>query len=281
MLWRRVGDRGSRLIPALTGRAYYFGMPTAVVTGASSGIGADFARELARDGYDVVLAARRVEPMQRLASELRTKTIVICCDLSKPGSATDLARELERLGIEVDVLINNAGLGGTGRFDQMDATRISEMLQVNMVALTELTRLLLPPMIARRRGRVLLVGSVAGYVPGPGMAVYYATKAYVLSFGEALAYELRGTGVTVTTLCPGATATNFAETAGNANTAIFQNPLMKPMSSAEVARLGYEGMKAGRRVVVTGSLNKIMAATAPRSPRAMALAIAARANQTH
>ena len=256
-------------------------MPTALVTGASSGIGADFARELARDGYDVVLAARRAEPMQKLAAELATKTTTISCDLSRPGAAAELARELEARGISIDVLINNAGLGGTGRFDQMDAGRISEMLQVNMVALTELTRLLLPPMIARRRGRVLLVGSTAGFMPGPAMAVYYATKAFVLSFGEALAYELRGTGVTATTLCPGPTTTNFADTAGVATSAIFENRLMKPMSSAEVVRLGYEGMKAGRRVMVTGWLNRFLAATASRSPRSMTLAIAAKANQTH
>src|SRR5204863_1786649 len=144
------------------------------------------------------------------------------------------------------------GLGGIGRFDRIDPARIGEMLQVNIVALTELTRSLLPGMIARRHGRIMLVGSVAGFQPGPGMAVYFATKAYVLSLGEALAHELRRTGVTVTTLCPGATATNFFKAAGANEIA-----LQPAMSAAEVARIGYRALAARRRVVITGTLNRI------------------------
>jgi short-subunit dehydrogenase len=179
--------------------------PLALVTGASSGIGADLARELAKDGHDLILSARRLEPLRMLADELKSvgaNSSIIAADLSKSGAAAALVREIETQGLTVEVLISNAGLGDNGRFDQSDPLRVSEMLQVNVVALTELTRLLLPPMVARGKGRVMLVASMAGFQPGPQMAVYCASKAYVLSFGEAIAYELRDSGVTVTTLCP-------------------------------------------------------------------------------
>ena len=175
-------------------------------------------------------------------------------------------KAVEARGREIDVLVNNAGLGAVGRFDQMDPQRIGDMLQVNVVALTELTRLLLPGMVARRRGKVLLVASTASFQPGPRMAVYFATKAYVLSFGEALAYELRGTGVTVTTLCPGATATNFFKTAGANDIA-----LRPAMSAAEVARIGYRALKAGRRVAVTGMLNRVLAVGGRLAPHSLTL----------
>ena len=202
--------------------------PVALITGASSGIGADLARELGRDGYDLIVTGRRVEPMETLAEEVKpygASTIVIPADLSEAGAACRLMEELESQGLIIDVLINNAGLGAHGRFDQNDPVRIGEMLQVNIVALTELTRLLLPGMIARRNGRVMLVASTASFQPGPQMAVYFATKAYVLSFGEAIAYELRGTGVTVTSLCPGATITNFSKVADIEKLAILKSPL--------------------------------------------------------
>jgi len=248
-------------------------MPTALVTGASSGIGSDLARELGRDGHDLVLVARRAEPMQALAAEFKTKVTIITSDLSKPGAAAVLARELETRGLTIDVLINNAGLGAIGRFDRSDPAKVSEMLQVNINALTELTRLLLPGMVERRRGRILLVASTAAFQPGPLMAVYYATKAYVLSFGEAIAFELRDTGVTVTTLCPGPTATQFADAAEMNRTMLFKSPLIKVMSSAEVARIGYRGLKAGRRVVIAGAGNKLTAIGSRLSPHAVVLRI--------
>jgi len=243
--------------------------PLALVTGASSGIGADLARELAKDGHDLVLSARTVAPMQALAAELEkysASSIVIPADLAKPGAAAELASSLESRGLRIEVLVNNAGLGGVGRFDQMEPQRINDMLMVNIVALTELTRLLLPGMVARRRGRVLLVASTASFQPGPRMAVYFATKAYVLSLGEAVAYELRGTGVTVTTLCPGATATNFFKTAGANEIA-----LQPAMSAAEVARRGYRALTAGRRVVITGMLNRILALGGRYAPHSLTL----------
>jgi uncharacterized protein len=252
--------------------------PIALVTGASSGIGADLARELARDNYDLVLAARGVDAMQKLAAELPAQSTIIAADLSKPGAAGELARDIQSRGLEIDTLINNAGLGDTGAFAESDPARLSEMLEVNVVSLTELTRAFLPPMIARKRGRVMLVASTAAFLPGPFMAVYYATKAYVLSLGEAIAWELRGTGVTITTLCPGPTATRFAATAHNDKTALFTSPSIKVMPSAEVARIGYQAMKAGRRVVVAGLANRLTAMSIRLAPRSALLGVAASLN---
>lgn len=250
--------------------------PLALVTGASSGIGAALARELARHGYDLALTARRVEPMQALAGELQAggaTCAVVAADLSRPGAAAVLAGELEAHGLAPEVLVNNAGLGAGGAFHESDPTRISEMLYVNVVALTELTRALLPAMIRRRRGRVLFVASTAAFVPGPSMAVYCASKAYVLSLGEAISYELRGTGVTVTTLCPGPTRTEFTDVANTGTSVLFVGPLANVMSSAEVARQGYRALAAGKRVHVVGFTNKVVAASGRFSPHAISLPV--------
>ena len=252
--------------------------PLALVTGASAGIGAELARELARHGHDLVLTARRVEPMQALADELRrarAEATVIASDLSRPGAALALAEDIAGRSLTIDVLVNNAGFGAAGRFARMDPGRLGDMLQVNIVALTELTRLLLPGMVARRRGRILLVASVAGFQPGPHMAAYFASKAYVLSLGEALASELRGTGVTVTTLCPGATATEFFDVAG-AETSIMARRLRRMMPAADVARLAYRALAAGRRVVVTGAMNRVTALVGRFAPRGIVLPVTER-----
>jgi short-subunit dehydrogenase len=251
--------------------------PLALITGASGGIGAALARELAEHGHDLVLAARSVAPMEALAAELAgsgAAATVIAADLSIPGAALTLADEIARRGLAIDVLVNNAGLGVAGRFDRNDPARIGEVLQVNIVALTELTRLLLPGMVERRRGRVMLVASVAGFQPGPGMAAYFASKAYVLSLGEALAYELRGTGVSVTTLCPGATATKFFAVAGADNSAMARR-LRRMMRAEDVARLGYRGLAAGRPVAITGAMNRLLALAGRYLPHRITLPVTA------
>ena len=251
--------------------------PIALVSGASSGIGADLAREFAKDGHDLVLVARRVEPMTKLAGELQglgANTTVIAADLSKPGAAAALAADLEARGLVVDVLVNNAGLGDNEKFYKEDQKRVGEMLQVNIVALTELTRLLVPGMVARRKGGVLLVSSTAAFQPGPEMAVYCATKAYVLSFGEAIRYELRDTGVKVSVLCPGATTT-ISKVANTEGMALFKSSMVQRMTSAEVARQGYASYKAGRGVLVTGWFNKVGAFSNRIVPRSTVTALTA------
>ena len=190
-------------------------MPTALITGASAGIGEALAKRFASDHHGVILVARRKQKLEQLAYDLReihgVQAHVFECDLSEPGAATALKARLDEADLEVEFLVNNAGLGQNGLFHELDASRMSAMLQVNVTALTELTRVFLPEMVARKRGRILNVGSVAGFQPGPRMAVYYATKAYVLSLTEALVEELRGSGVTITNLSPGATESEFSE----------------------------------------------------------------------
>jgi uncharacterized protein len=252
----------------------------ALVTGASAGIGAALAREAAKDGHDLVLVARRREPMEALAAELKSmgaEITIIPADLGRPGAAAALMKAVEERDLGIDTLINNAGVGDAGRFDQGNLERISSMLQVNIVALTELTRLVLPQMVARKRGRVMLLASTAAFQPGPGMAVYYATKSYVLSFGRAVGYELRGTGVTVTTLCPGPTASEFAQVANMQGVGLLEGP-MPMMTAAEVARQGYAALKAGRPEIITGVVNRITAMSTRLTPTPIMLKIVARLN---
>ncbi len=222
--------------------------------------------------------------MQALATELKTlgaNTTVLAADLSKPGAAHALASDIESRGIVLDVLVNNAGLGDNAKFHQEEPARIAEMLQVNIVALTELTRLLLPAMVARKRGRVMLVASTASFQPGPNMAVYCATKAYVLSLGEAISYELKDSGVTVTVLCPGATETEFSKVAHTENIALFKSGMTQRMTSAAVAREGYRALKSGRRLIVTGWMNRVMAFSVRLSPRPVVTALAGAMMERH
>lgn len=250
--------------------------PLAVVTGASGGIGLELARILAADGHDVALVARSAERLAAEAEELSRRhgiaAHVFAADLAPAGAADDLVRELSRAGLEPEVLVNNAGFGLRGAFAGSDPDTLDDMIRLNVLALTRLTRLVLPGMLERGRGRVLNVASTAAFQPGPGMAVYYATKAYVLSFSEALAVELAGSGVTVTTLCPGPTATGFAAAAGLESSHLFR--VGNVMTAREVARQGYAGMRQGRRVIVTGARNRLLAFGTRLAPRRMSAGIA-------
>jgi short-subunit dehydrogenase len=250
--------------------------PVALVTGASSGIGIAMARELARRGHDLVLSARSLAPMEALAEELRqmgAAATIIVADLATPGSAAALMAELSARGIEIEVLVNNAGLGAFGAFERATPTRIAEMLQVNIVALTELTHTVLPAMRARRRGQIVLVASTASFIPCPYFAVYGATKAYVRSLGEALSQEVRGSGVTVNVLCPGATATNFFDVAGNAPTMLQKGRMM---TAEAVAKIGCRGMARGERVTIAGVMNHVLAFLVTHLPHWLTLPAAAR-----
>ncbi len=252
----------------------------ALITGASAGLGVDFARLFARDGHDVVLVARRRDRLDALAAELtasrRVAAHVVPADLGDPAAPRRIHDEVHRLGLELDYLVNNAGFGATGAFATTDVRRQVEMVQVNVTALVELTGLVLPGMIARGRGRILNIGSTAGFQPGPFMATYYATKAFVNSFTDALAWELGGTGVTATVSCPGATATEFAGHAGNDTSLLFK---FGAADSASVASEAYAAMMAGKRMVVHGLFNKVAAQSVRVSPRSLALALASRLNQ--
>jgi short-subunit dehydrogenase len=231
-------------------------MAVALVTGASSGIGLELARLLARDGHDIALVARGAAKLGEVADELseayRVTATPLPVDLSHPGAAAELMAALD--GREIDVLVNNAGFGAVGRFAETELAAQIAMLQLNVVTLTELTGRLLPGMLARRRGRILNVASTAGFQPGPGMAVYYASKAYVLSFSEALAVEVGGRGVSVTALAPGVTETGFQQRAGASEILLTR---LGGMSAADVAAAGYRGMLAGRALVVPGLVNKL------------------------
>ena len=245
--------------------------PTALITGASSGIGLELARLFARDGYDLVLVARRMERLEQLKGELErshgVRAHAIPADLTDPGAPAELVRRLEEAGLTVDVLVNNAGFGMAGPLATTEPDTIRDMLRVNVEALTELTRLLLPGMLERRRGRILNVASTAGFVPGPFMAVYYATKAYVISLSEALAEELRGSGVTVTVLCPGPTRTEFQTVARMDSARLFRLPGV--MDAEPVARAAYAGLMRGRRMVVPGLMNRALPFVVRFSPRGM------------
>jgi short-subunit dehydrogenase len=231
----------------------------ALVTGASSGIGDEFARLLAAKGYSLVLSARREDRLNALAAELRKQhgiqTHVAVCNLSNPGAATILAAQIADAGIAPEVLVNNAGFGVWGPFADVEWQREFDMLQLNIVALTELTKRLLPEMLSRGSGYVLNVASTAAFQPGPFMAVYFATKAYVLSFSEAVNEELRGTGVSVTTLCPGPTESEFFDAAAVQSKKLTGQKLP---SAREVAELGLDAMFARKRTVVHGARNRFL-----------------------
>jgi hypothetical protein len=255
---------------ALTGKNQ---RETALITGASSGIGLDLARLMAPD-FDLILTARNQSSLEQHSKELEehgNRVHVIPADLALPASPQQIFDEIARRGLIVDVLINNAGFGGYGPFAETDPRTELEMIQVNIAALTHLTKLALPGMVSRRHGRIMNVASTAGFQPGPLMAVYYATKAYVISFSEAIANELKGSGITVTCLCPGATATEFAKRADMQRSRLFK---MGKMKSADVARAGYAAMMRGKTLRIPGARNWVMAESVRFSPRKLVTAIA-------
>lgn len=253
-------------------------MSTALITGASMGLGLEFARLFAASKHDLIITARSVDKLEALAADLRSahgvQVDVLPCDLTDAAARSALVDQLD--GRAVDFLVNNAGFGSTGPFIELDPARELREIELNVTALVHLTRLFVPGMVARGQGRVLNIASTAGFQPGPFMANYFATKAYVISFGQALHHELRGTGVTVTTHCPGATATEFAGTAGNDKTPLFQKGQVA--DAAAVAAHAYRAMHAGKRLAIHGFMNKIMVFGVRFSPIAVVSWIAARLN---
>jgi short-subunit dehydrogenase len=248
------------------------GRPGALITGASSGIGYELAKVLAREGHDLALVARSGDLLEALAETLRAdygvRAEVLVADLAEPGAPDEVCERLEAAGFRTDVLVNNAGFGSMGPFWEADAGSQLDMVQVNVTALVHLTRLILPGMVERSAGRIMNVASTAAFQPGPLMAVYFASKAFVLSFTEALDEELRGTGVSVTALCPGPVPTGFQKRAGMSKAPIGGR--MVTGDAAEVARIGYQGMMKGRRIVIPGRINRVGSFLPRLLPRAVA-----------
>jgi len=242
----------------------------ALVTGASAGLGLEFARQLSERGHPLVLVARRRERLDELAAELGNARAV-AIDLSKDGAAAVLMADIENAGEEVELLVNNAGFGLIGRFAELDAERQREMVDLNVGTLTELCRAVAPRMIARKCGAILNVSSTAAFQPGPKMAVYFATKAYVLSLSEALHEELKPHGIRVSCLCPGPTRTEFGEVAGFAGNGVFDHIAMR---ARDVVEIGLKGLDRNRAVVVAGWMNRVVAASTRFAPRPVARKIA-------
>jgi uncharacterized protein len=244
-----------------------------LITGASGGIGYELAKLFARDHHDLVLASRSGDKLAQIAAELQSPGITvrtIALDLAAPPAPKVLFDQLQREGITIDILINNAGFGIFGEFARMPENEILGQISLNITALTELTRLFLPSMIKRGSGRIMNVASTAGFQPGPLMAVYYATKAYVISFSEAIANELQDSGITVTCFCPGATHTGFAQRAGIEKSRLFKSV---GASAEKVALDGYRAVMEGRSLVISGTHNWLVANATRFAPRKMVTAV--------
>ena len=245
-------------------------VPVALITGASAGLGAEFARQLAARGQRLVLAARRTERLEALAAELGNARSVTA-DLAAPGAAARLIAQVEQAGETVELLVNNAGFGLHGRLAELDAERQREMIDLNCGALLDLTRAVLPAMIERKSGGILNVASTAAFQPGPGMAVYFATKAFVLSLTEALHEEVKPHGIRVSALCPGPTRTEFGEVAGFGGNGAFDK---LSMDSPTVVRAGLRGLDRNKAVVIPGMMNRTGAVSQRFVPRALVRKIA-------
>lgn len=243
-------------------------MATTLITGASSGIGWELAKQFAQGGDDVILVARSENKLQELANRIhdsyRVNATVIAADLSKANAADDLVQQIQDRGISITTLVNNAGFGALGKFAELSADRQTDMLMVNVVSLTRLTRLLLPAMLERGTGGVLNVGSIAAYQAGPNMSVYYASKAYVLSFTEGLREEVVDSGLHVTCLEPGATETGFGDDSGMNRLEMFSSTTM---SARVVAKAGYQGYRDNKAVVIPGWKNRLMVTSSGLLPR--------------
>ena len=249
-------------------------MSTVLITGASGGIGYELARLFARDHHNLILVARSADKLAQVAIELQSHGITvktIALDLAQPPAPKFLFDQLQREGISVDILINNAGFGAYGQFAQMSEQEIQGQIDLNITALTQLTRLFLPPMLVRHSGRIMNVASTAGFQPGPLLAVYYATKAYVISFSEAIANELHNSGVTVTCFCPGATHTGFAKRSGTEKSRLFKQ--LGGMSAEKVALDGYRAVMEGRTLAISGMHNWVVAQSTRFAPRKMVTAV--------
>ena len=242
----------------------------ALITGASAGLGVDFARQLSKRGHRLVLAARRKDRLEALAKELG-KARAVAIDLSKPSAAAKLLADLEANGEVVDLLINNAGFGLIGRFAELDAKRLRQMVDLNVATLMDLCRSAAPGMIQRKSGGIINVASTAAFQPGPKMAVYFATKAFVLSLTEALHEELKPHGIRVTCLCPGPTRTEFGDVAGFGGNGLFDKVAM---NSAEVVEASLDGLDKNKAVVVPGVVNKLTANSGRFAPRSVVRKIA-------
>lgn len=245
---------------------------TVLITGATGGIGYELAKLFARDKYRLILVSRKEEELEKTASEFKdqygSKVITIAQDLSEHDSARVVFDKLMRSKVDVDVLVNNAGFGRHGDFADVSWKEHEKLLQINIITLTQLTRLFLPGMIARRQGRILNLSSTAAFQPGPHMAVFFAAKRYVLSFSEGLREELQGTGVTVTTLCPGPTRTNFEKRAKLNKAKLFK--VVKLLTPERVAIAGYNGLNKGKAIVIPGKRNTFFAYAAHLTPGPLA-----------
>jgi short-subunit dehydrogenase len=245
-----------------------------LITGASSGIGWELAKLFARDGYDLIVVARNAEKLNQLKRELETahgvNVAVVVKDLTRQDHVTALYEELRENGLRVDMLVNNAGYGLYGKFIETDLQDELNMIELNVATLTHLTKLFLPDMVKRNKGRIMNVASTAAFQPGPLMAVYYATKAYVLSFTEALENELKGTNVTVTALCPGATATGFESRANLQQSKLFKRGVMDVQT---VARIGYDAFLNGKTIVIPGWKNRLLANSVRFLPRKLVTSV--------
>src|SRR6478752_6618446 len=242
----------------------------ALITGASAGLGVEFARQLSKRGHRLVLAARRRERLEELAEELGNARAV-AIDLSKKDAAAKLMADVAAAGEEVEILVNNAGFGLIGKFAELDAKRERQMIDLNVATLTDLCRAVAPQMIARKSGGIINVASTAAFQPGPKMAVYFATKAFVLSLTEALHEELKPHGIKVSCLCPGPTRTEFGEVAGFGGNGLFDRVAMNP---DKVVRAGLDGLERNHAVVVPGWMNKVTAASTRFAPRLIVRKIA-------